>query len=246
MIQGINMNKIIQTPLLKLAILTLFINLADAQEVQHRGTARNVMMGINLRAHVSLDTLLQKPGFWGIGPVDSLQGEITVMNSTVFISAVKEDGQIETYHNNEIKAPFLVYSYVSDWESNAILVNINSLKDLELELTRYAQLFNLNAEKPFPFRIKAQAKKLEYHIIMKDWSITEHNHDIHKASKRIYAMEDTPVELLGFYSRMHEGVFTHKGDFIHVHFVQEDQKISGHVDHIELKGKITLALPAIQ
>jgi hypothetical protein len=51
------------------------------------------------------------------------------------------------------------------------------------------------------------------------------------------------VELLGFYSDKHLGIFTCGGHF-HVHVRSVDGKASGHVDEVTLGTDMRLFLPA--
>ena len=51
------------------------------------------------------------------------------------------------------------------------------------------------------------------------------------------------VEILGFFSKQHEGVFTHNGSNTHMHFRTDDVSLAGHVDGIFLGENMTLKLP---
>jgi hypothetical protein len=52
-----------------------------------------------------------------------------------------------------------------------------------------------------------------------------------------------PATYVGFWSNQHRGIFTHMDQDIHVHLQAPDNTISGHVDALELGGKMQLALP---
>lgn len=52
------------------------------------------------------------------------------------------------------------------------------------------------------------------------------------------------MTLIGVYSRRHEDVFTHRGEFSHIHFVTDDRALSGHVDALVPGVGLTLKLPA--
>jgi acetolactate decarboxylase len=53
-----------------------------------------------------------------------------------------------------------------------------------------------------------------------------------------------PVELVGFYSRQHRGIFTPKESNVHVHLRTEDGLISGHLETIRLVEGARVAIPA--
>ena len=71
-----------------LVFITLFSIFALSQEVHTSGKAKNVMMGIDLSATVALDTLMVKQHLYALGPVDDLQGEITVFDGEVYAAEV--------------------------------------------------------------------------------------------------------------------------------------------------------------
>jgi len=54
--------------------------------------------------------------------------------------------------------------------------------------------------------------------------------------------QDADVELIGFWSDRHQGIFTHKGTHVHVHGRTGDGKLSGHVDGVTfVSGHLWLA-----
>lgn len=81
---------------------------------------------------------------------------------------------------------------------------------------------------------------------MRDLSEKEHSHEAHKKAKVQMEQSSVPVECLGFFSREHEGVFTHKGQYIHVHVVLQDPLLSAHVDDISATGRLTVFFPKTQ
>jgi acetolactate decarboxylase len=49
--------------------------------------------------------------------------------------------------------------------------------------------------------------------------------------------------LLGFYSRHHQGIFTHHSTYMHVHISDVKTKTTGHLDDIRSNSAITIYLP---
>jgi acetolactate decarboxylase len=52
-----------------------------------------------------------------------------------------------------------------------------------------------------------------------------------------------PVTVVGFFSRHHEGVFTHMGQRTHLHVLSDDGAAMGHVDEIAVPSGAALKLP---
>jgi acetolactate decarboxylase len=68
-------------------------------------------------------------------------------------------------------------------------------------------------------------------------------HEGHEAIKVSMPLTHAQVELIGFWSDKHTGVFTHMGSNVHVHGRTTDNKLSGHVDSVKI-GTGKLWLPA--
>lgn len=213
-----------------------------AQEVLHSGAAKNVMMGLDLSATVQLDTVANFPHCYAVGPVDDLQGEITVFDSQVFTSTLVAD-TILTALNPVVKAPFLVYSYVENWVAIPLEAELSSLKELESLVFAEALKLGFDTSRAFPFRLQGTWDSLNYHIIMRDKNEAHHSHEAHKKAKVHFSVVNSAADLVGFYSNKHEGVFTHRGEYIHVHYLNAQRTATGHLDDLHHSGKGTLYLP---
>lgn len=211
-------------------------------EVHTSGAARNVMQGTDLSVTVSLDTLAGA-GFTALGPAEDVRGEITAIDGKVFVSRA-EDGEIFTAEMPGVKAPFLAYAYVNAWDTLMTDAVIRDLKDLERFTDSLARAAGIGPDRPFPFRLRAEWERLDFHIIMRDTAETEHAHEAHAAAKMKFSERQGDYDLVGFFSRRHEGVFTHKGQYIHVHAISADRRETGHLDGISHKGALTFLLPA--
>lgn len=211
------------------------------------GKAKNVMMGIDLSATVALDTLLVQPHLYALGPVDDLQGEITVFDGKVYAAQVtnKRKQRVKFREAEGLKAPFLVYSYVPEWKSYSVEVDLQNLKDLESIVDSLGRVHGYHETAAFPFLVEATFLEVEYHIIKRNKREKQHNHAAHDAAKIHFSNCLNPGHLVGFFSRHHEGVFTHKGQFIHVHFLPKDRRITGHLDKLNHSGTVLVSLPVV-
>lgn len=137
----------------------------------------------------------------------------------------------------------MVYAYVVEWSQYSIEVNIKNLKDLERVVDSLGSVHGFNENDAFPFLIDGTFEEVEYHIIKRNKREKAHNHETHNEAKIHFYTSTIPAHLVGFYSRNHEGVFTHKGQFIHVHFLPKDKRITGHLDKLNHKGTVLISLP---
>jgi acetolactate decarboxylase len=234
---------LLQMKLLKLSfLLATLVTESNAQTVFTAGVARNVMMGIDLSSTVKLDTLLNQPGLFALGPLDNLQGEITVVDGIVHTSSVT-NGKIVSRINPEARAPFLVYSYVNEWSTYQITAKFTELKSIENIIDSLAAKHGYGTDDAFPFLLEADWQQLHFHVIMRDTTEEKHSHESHNAAKVKYTRTNTSGTLLGFFSRHHEGVFTHRGQFAHVHYLNADTKETGHLDEVNHNGIIVVKFP---
>jgi acetolactate decarboxylase len=52
------------------------------------------------------------------------------------------------------------------------------------------------------------------------------------------------VNVIGFFSKHHQGVFTHHSNYTHMHLMTSDGKMMGHVDEVRFeKGKSKVWVP---
>lgn len=203
---------------------------------------RKVMMGEDLSAHLFWDSV-PRPNLFGISPLGRIEGEITILNGEIFVAKVNKKGKIEISQNWQSEAPFAVYAQVAEWESFELETEIGSEKDLEKWIGEIAQKQGYDLQKAFPFRLKGNFEQVDFHIISKPKKEKTHNHDLHNQAKKHFSLLNTQGEILGFYSQKHEGIFTHKGSFVHTHFIDHARKNMGHLENLKIKGKTVLFLP---
>lgn len=218
------------------------VNHTFAQEVHTKGKAKSVMHGTDLSSKIDLKNIEQED-LIGVGPVNQLQGEITAFNGVIYKSTLTKNKEISTSVIKSIQAPFFVYSNVVEWKKIELEVDLNSMITLQNLIHDVLQQNNYSLDKAWPFRIHGNFNQLNFHIIMKDLNQTKHSHEIHKASKALFNRSNQKGDLIGFYSEHHEGVFTHKGQYIHVHYLDNERSETGHLDDIYIKGKIEIYIP---
>lgn len=227
-------------------LILLLVLKANAQlDVRAVSAMKPVMMGQDLSAHVKLDTLTKMPHLFAVCPLNRLQGEVTIINGKIFKSTVDNNGKIRTDNTFEGTAPFMVYTQVEDWVSFPVKSAISSEEELQDLIEKIAKENGYNTQLAFPFMIKGLFDTVNFHIISKPLKEKKHNHELHSKAKKHYTESNIQGSLLGFFSKHHEGVFTHKGSFTHVHFLDEKESMTGHLEDILIKEReIVIWLPA--
>lgn len=226
-----------------LAIAAVFIT--GCQEtgdnlVLHAGALRAIMSG-NLEAMIDMETLSDQQNLYALGAYQGLKGEIQIFDNKP-VNSVVRNGNVVIENNFDQKAALLVYASVSDWDGIRIPAGIVTKAELENFVFESAQKRGLE-EKPFPFLVVGKAENISWHVV--DWNPqdTVHTHEKHKNSGVNATFQDIDVEVLGFYSKDHTGIFTHHTTDMHLHFRSKDEQWAGHVDDLTLGENMILKLP---
>jgi acetolactate decarboxylase len=203
-------------------------------EVKWVGELHKVMMLGEDKGIISLDSLKDKTHLYALGPVEGLNGEITVMDSQPFIATIR-DGKPNVEKTFHVQAPLLVYTQVAHWTAVAIPAPIASLDDLDKFVAASARKAGLDMTSPIPFRFTALAQEIQMHIVNRQGREAK-GHEAHAAIEVKIPLKDATVELIGFWSDRYTGVFTHMGSNVHVHGRTMDNKVSGHVDSVSIES----------
>jgi acetolactate decarboxylase len=200
-------------------------------EVKWTGEMRKVMRDGDLSGAVNLDALAKWPHLYALGPLEGLRGEVTIWDGKPSI-AFHSDGKASISEKFEGKACFLVYAQVPAWQDFELPAKgLDKAADLEACIQRIARKAEIDTDKPFAFLLRGKVATAKIHIVNKtdDAPFTPKDHDRIKVP---FEMKDCAVEILGFYSDKHAGIFTHHDSNVHMHLKTADGKLSGHVDSV--------------
>ncbi len=208
--------------------------------VQVVGAMKNVMWKGELAGTINLDTIKDKNGLYGIGPVEYLTGELLIIDGKSYVSTVTTDTTMDVKETYQVKAPFLVYANQLDWNIEDLPSNIKTIKKLE----EFIDKKTLDFKRPFVFKLKGQVNGAKIHIqnLPKGTKVSSPE-EAHQGQIN-YTLENSEVEIVGFFSTKHKGVFTHHDSNVHMHLITTDRKKMGHLDKVLFgKGNIKLYLP---
>lgn len=200
-----------------------------------------VMWEGKLAGNIDLDTIQQKEHLYGIGPVEYLKGEILILDGQSYIANVVNDTSMLVQETFNTKAPFFVYATVPQWMEYMSPNNIKNIKQLESYLLG---IYNDSGKEPFTFRIKAMIDKATIHLVnLPNGKVVQSPDDAHTGQTN-YTLQNREVEIIGFFSTKHKGVFTHHDSFLHMHLITIDKTLMGHLDSITFSdGPVKLYLP---
>lgn len=207
--------------------------------VHWQGTLHAVHSG-DVSGKVPLRQFSGKKNLYAVGPVAGLDGEVTAVNGQFYIARVR-DGRLETSSDLSISASFLVWSEVREWQSPVLLgEKVDNLTQLEKLIEGLAGKAGIDTKKPFPFLIDGVFDAVDYHILVP--RETHHASIHHNDGGKNISIEDRNAKIIGFFSKHHEGVFTHRGSATHLHILEENGS-SGHVDNLVLSAEVRISFP---
>ena len=213
-----------------------------AYQVEWKGRLRDTHAG-DVSGKVALGELPRSPRLYAVGPVADLGGEITVVDGRLHLARV-EHGAVKTSTDYEGQASFLVWATVPAWRDAVRLgTTASSQADLEKLVEAKARSAGMDPDSPFPFLLRGTVKKVDYHVLTPTEARGGHAASPgHADSALNLTTSGERVTIIGFYSRTHEGVFTHHGSYAHLHILLSNGD-SGHVDELEVGPDIELVLP---
>ncbi len=214
---------------------------ASVPTVEVYGKLMEIMQQNQLQARIDLNDITIDQNTFGLGALEGLAGEVLIYNGKSYISKATL-GLVSLEESTDYGAALLVKTEVNGWNEVQVSKEINSFKNLESFIEAKAKESGFDINRVIPFRMIGGVKKLDWHVINAA-EATAQNHQAYKEAGFTGQIENQEVEILGFYSRNHEGVFTHHGSYVHLHFLNQDTQAMGHVDDLIISAEMKLYLP---
>lgn len=215
----------------------------DSHTTKHEvlvvGAMKNVMWKGELQGVVDVDTLQRGKQLQGIGPAHVLQGEIMVVDGVPYRSRINADSQVVVEVAPHAMPPFFVYAYVDQWKEQPLPDSVTDLLSLEAYLQK-----TIHKEDPFAFQLKGAIQEADIHIQnLAEGSVVRSPKEAHAGQVNL-SLQMRQVQMLGFFSTQHQGIYTHHDAFTHVHLITMDTSMMGHADRVEwTPGAMKLLLP---
>lgn len=208
------------------------------KDVKIVSAMKNVMWKGELQGKINLDTIADKNGLYGIGPVSYLSGELLINNGNSYVSKVTSDTTMIVEKQFKVEAPFFVYANVTEWTQIELPSSIKTVKDIETFVDEKTKTF----KRPFAFKLAGTIKSATIHIQnLPKGSKVSSPKEAHQGQTN-YELANEEVEIIGFFSTEHKGVFTHHDSNIHLHLITKDEQSMGHLDAVVIEN-MTLFLP---
>lgn len=179
------------------------------------GAMKNVMWKGELGSSINLDTISDKNGLYGLGPLSYLKGEFLINNGKSYLSKATTDSTMKVEKRYDVTAPFFVYAHVKEWNEIDLPSRVKNINDLEAYINKETKSF----KRPFAFKIVGEVSSAIIHTqnLAKGTKVASPE-DAHQGQKNFQLLNEE-VEIVGFFSTEHKGVFTHHDSFLHMHLI---------------------------
>jgi len=221
--------------------------------VEYIGAQRNMFETGKAEGVLNLKFFQGKDNIYAVGPAALLDGEITLLSSKPYVSKVRgNDYHVDNTLNHD--ALFLVWSQVPRWKDIPVPESVNTYVQLQKFVKDQAAASGMDVSKPIPFQFTGVPVEIVWHVNCDKTENKPITRELFAKSKAIYTMKNEPVDIIGFYSERHNGIFISQyapaikpdsGDknAVHMHLVSRTTKATGHIDNIILGKGMTLRLP---
>lgn len=207
-------------------------------DVRVAGAMKNVMWKGELGGVITLDTLADGKGMYGLGPVSYLTGELLLMDGKAYVSRVVSDSTMVVEQTAAISAPFFVYAQVTEWQETQLPDSLKTIRNLEAYLDQVTK----ESKRPYVFKLRGTVSEAAIHIQnLPEGTAVSSPAEAHQGQTN-YGLQDVEVEIIGFFSTEHKGIFTHHDSYLHMHLITADEKQMGHLDEVSF-GDMQLYLP---
>lgn len=221
--------------------------------VEYVGAQRDIFKSGKATSVVSLEELADRKGLYAMGPIDGLDGEITIFDSKPYITQVRGNDYTldRTFKHG---AFFLVWSEQKDWVDVQLPAAVKGYVDLQKFVKEKAQTAGIDVTRPFPFLLAGTPVEIKWHINVDRTEGKPITKELFLKCKEHYVTKGEPVDIVGFYSEHHAGIFLTQfapaikegsgmENAIHLHLVSRSSKAAGHIDDITLGEGMILRLP---
>jgi len=254
---------------LLIATMTLAASaaIAQVQDFKHFGNFKHMMQSGETTGQVLLSELPASAGVWGVGALAGLKGEIIQIDGKLLVSlGTDPKGAVLPPKAND-SAVLWASAKVTDWDSAKVPTDMTQAQ-FEAFVTQQATARKIDLTQPFIFRVTGNYAHLIWHVVTGERpsgdALQKSGHGASAASgghgghgghsghanaqsgMKLFRSPLSAGQLVGVYSGDKlEGMITHPGEKFHLHYIDNDLKVSGHVDQYTVKAGSVLLLPKV-
>jgi acetolactate decarboxylase len=221
--------------------------------VEFYGAQKNIFETGRADPLVPVAAMSGHAGAYGVGALAGLDGEITVYEGKPYVTKVRGSGYALSITSDDA-AVFAVWTKSNKWTEEPVPPSVHGYQDLQTFVKTRAAAAGIDVSKPFPFLMSGTPLEVKWHINVDLTEGRSIDPQLFAKSKANYIAKNEPMNIVGFYSENHAGVFISAfapaikdktaRNAIHIHMVTKDGKSAGHIDDFQFGADMKLRLPA--
>ena len=202
------------------------------------------------QGRIGLADLLENPDLCGVGALERLRGEISIVDGTLVVTAVDSDGKLKSFNDQarSLQATLFVGGSVKKWQVVPLGEAVGP-NDFDKLIGEQATALGIDPSRPFLFLIEGKFTVVRLHVIngacplharLRNKPIEEGQKPFEREFERVSG------KLVGVFARDAVGKLTHPATSVHAHLVFEDQDgqvLTGHLERVGVARDATLRLP---
>ena len=201
------------------------------------------------QGRVSLAEIVGKPHFHGVGALEGLRGEITVLDSVAIVTGVTRDGRPQPMEGATAKATMLVGESIGEWMDVTLTEEV-SHEQFDQTIRDMAAGKGIDVSQPFVFVIEGELADVRLHVINGACPIRARMRKLDiEREKQPFELEENRMNgtLVGVYAEDAVGTLTHPATRTHAHLIyideQTSERLTGHIERVGLAKGAVLRLP---
>lgn len=224
----------------------------------HHGDFQRMMQSGETSGQVALAAVAQQGGTWGVGATAGLKGEIVQIDGRLLVSPGSDSqGRVRAPVASE-QAVLFASGRVQAWQDVAIPRDMDAAA-FDAFVQVQAKGLGLALEQPFVFRVEGRFPHLLWHVVTGEKGPAgghgghhahgapgahDGGHANERSDMKLFRQPGASGQLIGVYSGTAlEGVVSHPGERLHIHFADAGAIVSGHVDRYSIAAGAVLKLP---
>jgi acetolactate decarboxylase len=218
---------------------------SELPQVKDYGSYRRMQHRQDYAPKVALRDAIAGPGWYAVGALSDLSGEITVVDGKVLLSFGKSmDGKVEQREAGDAQATLLATAKVRNWQTISIPRTMTQA-ELHAFILEQATAVGLPTEDAWPFLIRGDILDYRWHVIAEpNPEFGGHGSKATMARQYETSGKRMTAVVVGFQSgKALEGTISHPGERFHEHVTDPAQTLNGHLDAYGVAEGAQLLLP---
>ena len=195
-----------------------------------------------MSTHAKLRDYATQQHLYALGSVTNLKGFTQIIDSKPYTASV-ENGQLKIDSSFNSEQTLFLYAIVDGWKELDLPSDVTTWRQLEQFIGDEAIKYQVPKNYPSPFLLKGIVADAKWRVI--DW---DQNDKVVTFKKTVQSgmhgeLQNEYITAIGFYSVEPYEVLAHKETKMHIHFINHDHSIAGHIDDLTFDGRMKLYLP---